>query len=197
MKTTENKVLRYKSTFLVLLSFLVISCYYPKVKVSKHEKESIVYPAKSKLIFTNTKGETDTVKIYAESHRRFEPNFDFWWGQEVVKSDTRNKRQFGITFVTHPNFETNQKKHATINLSLRLKYIKSENDNGIVVTIDEFRESYTIDQMHNDSLVFKDRVTYNPKTCPENDYCIKKVIYHKKKGIILVEKGSGEIWTLK
>ena len=198
MRTTENNISFLMMIILILFSFLLFSCYYPKVAISKEEKETLVYPAKSKLLFSNKKGETDTVKIYVESRRGFKPNLDFWWDKKVQKTDMESKtRRFGKTFITYPNFENNKQKTSNINLSLRLDYTKNEKDNGIVLSIEQFRESYTLNKVLSDSLIFQNKISYNPKTCSENSYCVSRVIYHRKKGIVLVEKGNGEIWTLK
>lgn len=149
-------------------------------------------------MFSNSKGEVDTVEIYVESRRRFEPNLDFWWARKISKTDTSStKRKFGKTFITYPNFEHNQQKKANINLALRIDYLKSEYDDGIILRIDQFKESYNLNKVTNDSLVFERKVSYNPKSCPENNYCVLKVIYHKMKGIVFVQKGNGEIWNFK
>jgi hypothetical protein len=199
MRITENYISFLPMLIIsILFSFLSVSCYYPKVNISKEEKETLVYPAKSNLLFSNKKGQIDTLKIYVESRRGFEPNLDFWWDKKIQKTDIKSaKRRFGKTFITYPNFENNKQKTSNINLSLRLNYTKNEKDNGIVLNIDQFRESYTLNKVLSDSLIFQDKISYNPKTCPENDYCVVRVIYHKKNGIVVVEKGNGEIWSLK
>lgn len=187
----------YVPLFLLIgIYFSIISCYYPKVTITSEEYNSIVYSNKQKLIFIDNNKIQDTVLVYLSYPKGFEPNFDFWWKRKIYKFDSiSTKRNFGKKFQTYPNYVNNKYKKANLNLNLNVYYLKDENDDGLVLRIDEFKEKYNLNNFTlNDTLIFKEKE--NLKICSDEN-CIKKVKYLKSIGIVHLEKGNGEIWQLK
>ena len=181
---------------LIGINFIVVSCYYPKVKITPEEYNSIVYKKKQKLIFINNDKIQDTVLVYLNYPRGYKPNFDFWWNKKINKNDTiSSKRNFGKQFTTSTNYENNKYKKANLNLYLFIHYSKDENDNGLILKMDKFKEKYNLNNFSvKDTLIFKE--SENLKICMDEN-CIKKIKYIKSTGIVYVEKGNGEIWQLK
>ena len=187
----------YLSLFLLIgINFIVTSCYYPKVEVTSKEYNSIVYKRKQKLIFENNNKIQDTVLIYLNYPKGFEPNFDFWWNRKISKLDTiSTKRKFGKQFTTYTNYEKNKYKKANLNLNIFLYYTKNEDDNGLILHTTDFKEKYNLNNYSlNDTLIFKEEVNL---TLCDSENCLKKIKYLKSIGIVYLEKGNGEIWKLK
>ena len=173
---------------------LFISCYYPKVSVTKTEREQIILPDKSKLLFINTTGQIDTVSIFVHKKRGFESNFALWWNRKLDETDTVNsKRHFGKTFIASSKYSKNKTKESSVGLFLRVNYRKSTNDEGIILSIDEFKESYVLNNELADTLIFHNK---NAFTLSCQNKCVQRLIYSRKKGIIHLEQSDGAIWKL-
>ena len=181
---------------IVTINLICISCYYPKVNISNDEYNSIVYQKKQNLIFENKDKIQDTLLIYLNYPKGFEPNFDYWWNKKVYKSNTtNNKRTFSKKYVTYANLEKNKYKKANLNVNLIINYSKNEDDNGMTLSTDNFKEKYNLNNFTvNDTLIFIQKE--NVEDC-KTENCLKKIKYLKSIGIVYLEKGNGEIWKLK
>lgn len=178
----------------LVLSLVFTGCYYPKVTVLKEEKAQIVYSQKSRLVYSNQMGRVDTVSVYTNRKRGFESNFDFWWYRKISETDTlSSKRKFGKTFFISSIHQKNKPRDASIDLFLRINYRKSESNEGVVLSIDEFKESYVLKNQVADTLIFTKEVAH-PTACQNK--CVKKLLYSRKKGIVQLEQSDGAIWEL-
>ncbi len=173
------------------------SCLYKKVIITKEERNNIIYKNKQLYLYESNIGNIDTLIIFKNYPNGYEPNFDFWFRKKVVKSDTiSTRRDFGKRFSTYPNYEMNKLKNQNINLSVDILYMKTEFDNELKLTIYPFNEEFSLTGKNGKQYIFENNASKNLETCKTNSYCVNKIIYQEGKGIVFIEKGSGEIWKL-
>ncbi|MCF8297904.1 MAG: hypothetical protein K9J13_10200 [Saprospiraceae bacterium] len=173
----------------ILITTLLTSCYYPRVTVSRHKKKNILYKNHEAITFVNEDGNIDKI-ILQKFSSGYEPNFDFWWRTKFLNSDTvSKKRDYFKRLVSFPNCNNNK-----IKVPIDILYSKREQDDYITLEFDGFKEHYLLDNYLSDTLVFQNKTNYNDKTCQNNEHCLKRIIYHKTKGIIMLEIGNGYVW---
>lgn len=177
---------------LLLACIIITSCSYPKVLISKEEKNYIQIKNRQQFIFLSDKGIKDTLLIYKNYPFGYEPNFDFWWNKRISQNDTiTSKRDFGKKFSTYANYENNSSKIQNMNLSVDIFYTKNEFDETMILSIEPFKEKYILKNDGTEQYVFENN------DCSEtNSYCVNKIVFELKRGIVYVEKGNGDKWNL-
>jgi len=164
--------------------------------------QRVHYYKNSKLLFISSSGKIDSVFYRKGYPQGFEPNFDFWWNRKIYRIDTiSTKRSFGKMFTFYSDYYNEERKkyiNSNINVSFSIYYRKDENDNGLILSVDNFKEKFNLNQYKkNDTLIFKTKnYPNNLKDCNDPE-CLKIIKYIKEKGIVFLEKGNGEKWKLK
>ena len=173
-----------------ILILIACSCIYPKVHLSKDEKELLHYKSGKSMSFFRSNIELDTVYFRNSGYRNgFVPNFDFWWDKKVW-ADTSSRRGLYLSINASSNFPYGKYKERDLNLYLIIRFLKREDSEALQLSIDGFDEVYSLNQNTIDTLVFH--------RTPDGfcSACVAKVVWQKNLGLVEIEKKDGVNWRI-
>jgi hypothetical protein len=171
----------------ICLAQLFTACVYPKVSLTKDEKNRILYQKKKTSVTFQNQGNRSAISFLRMGSRNgFERNFDFWWSRRVHDNQSRKRGFYHSVWLSagSPNEE-----HGNSDLYIsfqRINFVKKSDDDSLTLSIEGFSPAYVLNLNTPDTLVFFQKQS-------QCRFCVSEITWEKSKGIIQLKKS--EVWT--